>query len=363
MGSAFRDGISGGVGAVFCTYAGIPFDTVKVRMQTVPVGTTATATFGSKSGSSVAAITARRASGSTGCALAMARQEGARAFFRGATPALASALVENTVLFGVHGVLGRWLHTPHHHHHIKHSEDDRGGGSASVAREGREGTNGAWGGEWLVSSSLVQHGLAGACSSTAICPAEVIKVRLQHSVEPMTRDAALRAVGTLWREEGLRGFSRGLPALWARDIPFYMVFFGVYEAALSRAERTLGVAAAPAPSAGDSSPALAFVCGGLAGSTAWAAVFPCDVVKSRQQIAVRRQLQPGSGVMATPPQITRLGFMATARAVLAESGPAGLYRGVGPACLRGFPANGALFVGVQSCNRLWHWMDGGVSPT
>ena len=33
----------------------------------------------------------------------------------------------------------------------------------------------------------------------------------------------------IWRAEGARGFWRGIVPLWCRDVPFYVVFFGVYE--------------------------------------------------------------------------------------------------------------------------------------
>jgi solute carrier family 25 ornithine transporter 2/15 len=152
----FRDAASGLVGSVFCTYAGIPFDTVKVRMQT-----------------SNAAMGAR-AKSSWVCAMQMARTEGWRAFFRGSTPALASAMLENTVVFTAHGVLGRWLSPA---------------GQATPT----------------FSTSCLQHGLSGFCSSTCICPPEVIKVQLQNSSEVMSRDAVVMAMSKLWHTEGVGG--------------------------------------------------------------------------------------------------------------------------------------------------------------
>ena len=34
----------------------------------------------------------------------------------------------------------------------------------------------------------------------------------------------------IMREEGPAGFFAGLTALWARDVPFYVIFFGAYHA-------------------------------------------------------------------------------------------------------------------------------------
>ena len=77
-----------------------------------------------------------------------------------------------------------------------------------------------------------------------------------------------------------------------------------------------------------------------AGSCSWSVVFPFDVVKSRQQ------------AQATPQS-----FAQTARAVAASGGTRAFYRGVAPCVMRGFPANGALFLGVTSTQKLFRWWD------
>lgn len=238
--------------------------------------------------------------------LGLARREGLRSFFRGSTPALASALIENSVVFAAHGALGRLLQPQQ--------------------RSGAEG----------IALQCIQHALSGFCSATAICAPEVVKVRLQNSSKPMTGRAALDVCSSLWRTEGVPGFFRGLVPLWGRDVPFYVVFFGAYEGFSSFCFTHL-----MPPGSSDLSGPMAFMCGGLAGSTSWAAVFPVDVIKSRQQTAL--------GVPDT--------LFQTGRSVVAENGVAGLFRGVTPCVLRGFPANGALFVGVTMTQRLFRWYD------
>ncbi len=238
--------------------------------------------------------------------LGMLRREGLRSLFRGSTPALASALIENTVVFAAHGALGRLL------------QPERSSGVKGIALQ------------------CTQHGLSGFCSATAICAPEVVKVRLQNSSKPMTARAAWNVCVGLWRTDGVSGFFRGLVPLWARDVPFYVVFFGAYEGFSSLCFNHV----MPVGSADLSGP-LAFMCGGLAGSTSWAAVFPFDVIKSRQQAAV-----------GTPNTMLQTG-----REVVAASGAAGLFRGVAPCVVRGFPANGALFLGVTMTQRLFRWYD------
>jgi hypothetical protein len=229
--------------------------------------------------------------------LSVARNEGLRSFFRGATPALASAFIENSVVFAAHGALGRML------------QPERSSGAESVALQ------------------CTQHALSGFCSATAICAPEVVKVRLQNSSKPMTGRAAWDVCVGLWRTDGVSGFFRGIVPLWGRDVPFYVVFFGAYEGFSSLCLTHL----MPPGSTDLSGP----------GSTSWAAVFPIDVIKSRQQAAL--------GIPDTVFQ--------TGRKVVAESGVAGLFRGVAPCVVRGFPANGALFLGVTMTQRLFRWYD------
>ena len=124
---------------------------------------------------------------------------------------------------------------------------------------------------------MVRHAAAAFrfFSATAICPAEVLKCRLQvhrstpctgTGTSPRTRTAAAAGtspaplaprrthtgntgstgvVGTaaeLWRTEGGRGFFRGLTALWARDVPFYVAFFAAYTGYIDAAMRWQHVA-------------------------------------------------------------------------------------------------------------------------
>lgn len=70
------DTLSGVVGSLFCVYVGNPFDTVKTRLQTRPDAY----------------------SGVWNCFVRTARNEGITAFWKGATPAVISAVTENAVV-------------------------------------------------------------------------------------------------------------------------------------------------------------------------------------------------------------------------------------------------------------------------
>ena len=141
------------------------------------------------------------------------------------------------------------------------------------------------------------------------------------------------------REEGVTGLWRGLGALWARDIPFNCVFFGSYEAYCAGLCTLTG-----ASGKDDLGPAHIFLAGGLAGMTGWGAVIPADTIKSRLQ---SQPPQPG----APTPSVLQIG-----RQIVREEGQRALWRGWTPAVLRAFPANAALFTGVELTSRaLRYW--------
>jgi len=235
-------------------------------------------------------------------------REGALALWRGSVPAFWSAVVENAVVFTANGALKRVF-----------------AGSADLPDE---------------ALSLWQHfavgGLSGVFSATAICAPEIIKVRTQYSgrdggagVSPLSLARALL------KHEGPGALFTGLAPLLARDVPFNAMFFGFYSAYSSALRGWLGLG----PS--EDLPAAAVVlAGGAAGSTAWTVVFPADTVKSRMQTA------------ALSGQGTGAGAVAALRDVLRNGGLRALYRGWAAAVVRAFPANGALFLGVEATGRL-----------
>ncbi|CAE7883848.1 Slc25a20, partial [Symbiodinium sp. KB8] len=236
------------------------------------------------------------------------RKEGAAALWRGAVPAFWSAMVENAVVFSANGALKRLF-----------------AGSSSVPDD---------------ALSLPQHfligGLSGVFSATAICGPEVIKVRAQHrGLAGSARLTPTQALRSLLSTEGPRGLLTGLAPLLVRDVPFNALFFGFYSTYTALLRSAMGIAPG-----GDLPAAAVLLAGGAAGSTAWTVVFPADTVKSRMQTA------------AVSGGATADGALAALQAVLREGGTRALYRGWGAAVLRAFPANGALFLGVEATGRL-----------
>ena len=129
-----KDMVSGFIGGVCCTFAGLPLDLVKVRQQTIFKDKTLSAAF-----------------------LATVRKEGVFALWKGSTPALASVLTENAVVFAANGVIKRIV------------LENQPNKTLSFYQEAYVG------------------GLSAIFSATAICPAEGVKVRMQVSIKDQNR--------------------------------------------------------------------------------------------------------------------------------------------------------------------------------
>ncbi|CDO73194.1 hypothetical protein BN946_scf185007.g249 [Trametes cinnabarina] len=134
----------------------------------------------------------------------------------------------------------------------------------------------------------------------------------------------------LYREGGLRSVFRGSAATVARDGPGSAAYFAAYEVT-----KKLLTPAGASPS--DLNLGAVIVAGGMAGFAMWSIAIPPDVLKSRIQSA---------------PTGTYSGFMDCARKTIAAEGVAALWKGLGPAMARAFPANAATFLGVEATKKL-----------
>ena len=88
-----KEAFAGGIGAICCAYSGNPFDVVKVRLQTQP-----------SQGECVAGVFY---TGPIDCLRKIIRNEGLFALWKGVTPSLGSALLENAVVFSTVGAIRR----------------------------------------------------------------------------------------------------------------------------------------------------------------------------------------------------------------------------------------------------------------
>jgi len=144
---------------------------------------------------------------------------------------------------------------------------------------------------------IIAGGAAGFFQVAATNPMEIVKLRMQlagESGKPTTLGATVESLG-------LRGMYKGTCATWLRDVPFSFIFFPLFanlKVAFDGENSLLGLIAA----------------GAISGSTAAGSVTPCDVIKTRLQVA-------GSKYTSIPHAFTT---------ILKEEGAGAFFKGVGP---------------------------------
>ncbi|RKP03556.1 hypothetical protein CXG81DRAFT_9402 [Caulochytrium protostelioides] len=292
--------LSGGAAGVATVLAGHPFDTLKVRLQT-----------------------SNQYSGLLDCLRQTVRRDGLLGVYRG----MASPLIGVTPMFA----LSFWSY-------------DVGQQIVYRATPNRSARN----------LSMYEIAFAGGFSAipTTIVttPMERVKVVLQTQGQNAAPAATTTAAGAaapapkaaspgmvktamdIWRDGGMRSLYRGTVATLARDIPGSAAYFVAYEACYRKLKR---------PDADISVGAVLFS-GGMAGVAMWVIAIPPDVIKSRIQFA---------------PSGTYKGFIHCGAQIVKQEGPAALFKGLGPALLRAFPANAAGFlaraVSLEAMHRMW----------
>ncbi len=252
-----------------------------------------------------------------------------RALYRGVASPLVGGALETAVNYSVYHAARRRL-----------------------SADGAEGVPGRLG---QTGDALVAGAVAGVALSAVLGPTELVKCRVQAG-----GDAGVAvAVRRIWSADGPRGFTRGLGATLAREMPGNAIFFATYEGACAYtlanslavqrpAQQHLTAHDCPACAAlqraapGGGGGASTVLCGGLAGMTYWAVVLPIDTAKTRMQVASR------GGVDDT-------GLLAQLRAVYAQRGVAqGLYAGARPVMLRAFVANAVQWAAWESASTRLH---------
>jgi len=186
--------------------------------------------------------------------------------------------------------------------------------------------------------SMTEYAFAGAFSAiptTVITtPMERVKVVMQtqdQNAGGKKYTGMFDAARGMHAEGGIRSLYRGTVATLARDVPGSAAYFVGYE----------WVARAVRPADGSLSVPAELFAGGMAGVAMWSIAIPPDVVKSRMQAA---------------PAGTFKGFNDCVMQIIRTEGPQALFKGLGPALLRAFPANAAAFLGRAATLKLLHSM-------
>jgi len=232
--SPIKNFFAGGLGGVCTVVVGHPFDTVKVRLQTMP---------------KVVPGQTPLYSGTWDCVKKTVKLEGFRGLYKGMAAPLTGVAPIFAISFLGFGV-GKKLQQQH--------PDDK-----------------------LTRLQLFNAGAFSAIGTTIImAPGERIKCLLQvqaASTGPAKYNGPVDCIKQLYREGGLRCIYRGTAATLLGDVPASGVYFVTYEwlqevLASDSDKKTM-------------SPLRTMFAGGVAGIINWIIAIPPDVLKSRLQTA------------------------------------------------------------------------------
>lgn len=165
--------------------------------------------------------------------------------------------------------------------------------------------------------------ITGCCSATVLLPSEIVKAKTQVLVGSAASSSS-DVYRQMIKRHGVRSLFVGFDAQIMRDMPFYAFFFGTYE--LNCYLFRTYVPSMPEE-------LNYFMSGGFAGMLGWVAAMPFDVPKTNVQASWDSKV-----VGSYFPELIR---------IARERGPLALYTGLVPTIARAFPANAALFLGVE----------------
>lgn len=174
--------------------------------------------------------------------------------------------------------------------------------------------------------SFIAGASAGALATAATYPLDLLRTRFaaQRS-DDKVYTSLWRAIVSIKRDEGARGFFRGLSPALGQIVPFMGMFFAVYETL----RQPLGELDLPF-GGGEA------VAGTLASVIAKTGVFPLDTVRKRIQVQGPTR---GRYVHKNIPDYGRLGTIGTLRTILRTERLRGLYRGLTVSLLKAAPAS------------------------
>lgn len=181
-----------------------------------------------------------------------------------------------------------------------------------------------------------QQYLAGTAGGLAQCfvatPVELVKCRLQiqgkllHASEHIKYQNSWSCIKHILRTQGILGFYQGLGVTMIRDIPSYGLYFASYDSMKHHLTKKIGLNHFYSSVIG----------GGLAGSLAWAVVYPFDTVKTQIQL-----IDPTEAGKVKKRELKQTVWAALVR-LHRNGGLSALYRGFLTTVIRAFPANAVI---------------------
>lgn len=172
--------------------------------------------------------------------------------------------------------------------------------------------------------AFVSGASAGAVATTATYPLDLLRTRFAAQGNDRVYRSLRGAVRDIWRDEGPRGFFRGVGVGVFQIVPYMGTFFAAYETLRG----PLGTVGLPFGS-GDAA------AGVVASVVSKTAVFPLDLVRKRIQVQGPTRARY---VHKNIPEY-RGSVLKTLRTILASEGVRGLYRGLTVSLFKAAPGS------------------------
>ncbi|KAK1755337.1 mitochondrial carrier domain-containing protein [Echria macrotheca] len=185
--------------------------------------------------------------------------------------------------------------------------------------------------------SFIAGGTAGAAATAVTYPLDLLRTRFAAQGNDRVYASLPRALAQIYREEGIRGFYRGLAPGLAQIVPFMGIFFAAYE--------TLRVPLDGLSLPFSSGDAVAGVAASVIAKTG---SFPLDLVRKRIQVQGPTRARY---IHKNIPEYH--GMVGTLRAILRMEGPRGLYRGLTVSLFKAAPASAVTMWTYERALRLY----------
>ncbi|KAL4341919.1 hypothetical protein GQ457_08G000340 [Hibiscus cannabinus] len=181
-----------------------------------------------------------------------------------------------------------------------------------------------------IPASLVAGACAGVSSTLVTYPLELVKTRL--TIEKDMYDGILDAFLKILQKEGPAELYRGLAPSLIGVIPYAATNYFAYDTLrkvyrkISKEEKIGNIET--------------LLIGSLAGAISSSATFPLEVARKHMQVGALHGRQVYKNVVHA------------LASILEQEGMRGLYKGLGPSCMKLVPAAGISFMCYEACKRI-----------
>ena len=238
------------------------------------------------------------------------RKQGIQGFFSGITAPLLGSMAENAILFVTYNQIQKLMKPANYTGHNNHNNHSS------------------------MSQKAIAGGAAGFVVSFVITPVEYLKCRMQTQqylgVKGMVHTSPWSVLKHTLKSKGIAGIYSGHVGTLLREIGGGVAWFTIYEYAIQSLIKRNKVQSKSELSAWSLMGA-----GALSGMGYNAALYPADVIKSRQQ----------SGMHGNQ------NFLQVAKIIYQKNGVRGYFRGFGLTVLRSAPSSGVIFLTYEWLSR------------